>query len=57
MDPRQRIGSAGYAIRARTAEKLETQDIINAQGGLVIESRTFDPPNPVTGQIWFRSDL
>jgi len=57
MTPKQQISSSGYAIRAQTAEKLETEDIINAQGGLIIEQRTSDPPNPVQGQIWFRSDL
>ena len=25
---------------------------IKATGGLIIEVRTNDPPNPVTGQIW-----
>jgi hypothetical protein len=25
--------------------------------GLVIENRTSDPTTPVTGQIWFRTDL
>jgi len=26
-------------------------------GGLVIENRTSDPTSPVTGQIWFRTDI
>jgi hypothetical protein len=30
---------------------------LKAAGGLVIESRTSDPPNPVPGQIWLRTDL
>lgn len=57
MTPRQRITSAGYAIRAETSERLETEHIINAEGGLVIETRTSDPSSPETGQIWLRTDL
>tara|TARA_Y100000310_G_scaffold336483_1_gene421129 strand:- start:37 stop:288 length:252 start_codon:yes stop_codon:yes gene_type:complete len=30
---------------------------INAQGGLIIESRTSDPPNPEIGRIWLRTDI
>jgi hypothetical protein len=30
---------------------------IKATGGLIIETRTSDPANPVTGQIWLRVDL
>ena len=43
MTPRQQIASAGYAIRAETADKIET--------------RTSDPPSPESGRIWFRTDL
>ena len=57
MTPRQQISASGYAIRAQTAEKLDTRDIINAQGGLVIEQRISDPSTPATGQIWLRTDL
>ena len=56
MVPRQRITSAGYSIRSETAEKLETTQVINAVGGLVIENRTSDPASPATGQIWLRTD-
>lgn len=38
--------------------KLEVQGgAIKATGGLIIETRTSDPPNPVTGQIWLRTDF
>ena len=38
--------------------KLEVQGgPIKATGGLIIETRTSDPPSPVTGQIWLRTDL
>ncbi len=38
--------------------KLEVQGgVIKATGGLIIETRTSDPSNPVTGQIWLRTDL
>jgi hypothetical protein len=30
---------------------------IKATGGLIIENRTSDPPAPVNGQIWLRTDL
>lgn len=55
MSPRQRITTAGYAIRAEKAEGAE--GTIKATGGLVIETRTSDPASPVTGQIWLRTDL
>jgi hypothetical protein len=38
--------------------KLEVQGgPIKASGGLIIETRTNDPPSPVTGQMWLRTDL
>lgn len=55
MSPRQRITSAGYAIRAEKADAAE--GTIKATGGLIIETRTSDPASPVTGQIWLRTDL
>ncbi len=40
------------------ANKLEVQGgAIKAAGGLIIETRTSDPTNPVTGQIWLRTNL
>lgn len=40
------------------ATKLEVQGgPIKAAGGLIIETRTSDPPSPATGQIWLRTDL
>ena len=65
MSPRTKLVSVGYAVMAETAgyastagtaAKLDTSDPINAKGGLIIESRTSDPTNPVTGQIWVRTD-
>ena len=66
MTPRTRISSVGYAYRAEnanyaviagTAEDIDTDNVIDAKGGLVIETRDSDPDNPVTGQIWLRTDL
>lgn len=54
MNPRQRITSAGYAIRAEKAETAE--GIVNATGGLTVETRTSDPASPATGQLWLRTD-
>lgn len=52
-------GNVGIGTgRADPAAKLEVQGgPIKATGGLIIETRTSDPPNPVTGQIWLRTDL
>ncbi len=36
---------------------LDSVSGIKAVGGLVIENRTSDPPAPVAGQIWLRTDL
>ena len=30
---------------------------VNATGGLIIETRTSDPPSSVSGQMWLRTDL
>jgi len=57
MVPRQQISASGYALRSETAEKVDTNHVIDAKGGLIIENRTSDPPSPATGQIWFRTDL
>lgn len=65
MTPRQKLTSVGYAFRAkktdyatrsRTAEGIDTTEVIDAKGGLVIEARTSDPASPATGQIWLRTD-
>ena len=55
MSPRQRITSAGYALRAEKAESAE--GTIKATGGLTIETRTSDPASPAAGQFWLRTDL
>lgn len=55
MSPRQRITSAGYAIRAEKADSAE--GTIKATGGLTVETRTTDPSSPTAGQIWLRTDL
>lgn len=52
MEPRQKITSAGYAIRAENAEKAATAD-----KAITIEARSSDPSSPVPGQIWLRTDL
>jgi len=42
---------------ANPASKLEVQGgPIKATGGLIIETRTSDPPSPAVGQIWLRTD-
>ena len=65
MIPRARLVSVGYAYKAEkadtaaiaaTAQAIDTNDVIDAKGGLVIEARDSDPANPVTGQIWLRTD-
>ena len=65
MSPRTRLASVGYAhkaetadyaITAGTAQGIDTTEVIDAKGGLVIETRTSDPADPVTGQIWLRTD-
>lgn len=46
--------AATRAIYIRTGK----ESIINTGGvGFIIENRTSDPTSPVTGQIWFRTDL
>lgn len=66
MTPRTRLASVGYAYKsemadyatsAGTAEALDTNEAIDAKGGLIIENRTSDPANPVTGQLWLRTDI
>lgn len=49
MSPRQRLTSAGYAVKSEKAEV--------ADKALTIEARTSDPASPVAGQMWLRTDL
>ena len=50
-------GKIGIGTSSPNA-KLEVQGgPIKATGGLIIETRTSDPSNPVTGQIWLRTDF
>ncbi|MBN2589669.1 MAG: hypothetical protein JXA96_07395 [Sedimentisphaerales bacterium] len=54
-------GNSGNRVGIGTSSpsvKFEVQGgPIKATGGLIIETRTSDPSNPVTGQIWLRTDL
>jgi hypothetical protein len=45
------------ALRINADRSITASGRIHANGGLVIENRTSDPPSPVTGQIWLRTDL
>ena len=56
MTPRQGMASVGYALISKTSEKIDTNEIIDAKGGLVLENRTSNPVSPVTGQIWLKID-
>jgi hypothetical protein len=46
---------AGVVTNQQTDVTL--QGFFNATNGLVIESRTSDPPSPAVGQVWLRTDL
>jgi|APSaa5957512622_1039677.scaffolds.fasta_scaffold122038_1 hypothetical protein len=56
---------ANFGIGTKTpSEKLEVVGNIiadsfnsNGSGSIIIENRTSDPVSPITGQIWFRTDL
>jgi hypothetical protein len=51
-------GNVGIGTTNPGANKLEvTGGPIKATGGLIIETRTSDPPSPVTGRMWLRTDL
>jgi hypothetical protein len=51
-------GNVGIGTTNPGTNRLEVQGgAIKATGGLIIETRTSDPPSPVTGQIWLRTDL
>ncbi len=45
------------AVVTNNASNVTLSGTINAVGGLVIQNLTADPPSPVTGQIWLRTDL
>jgi len=48
--------AADFTSSPSTALEVQGRPI-KATGGLIIETRTSDPPSPVTGQIWLRTDL
>lgn len=45
-------GSLGIGTVAPSAKLEVVGGPIKATGGLIIETRSSDPPNPVTGQMW-----
>jgi len=50
-------GNVGIGT-AKPQTKLEVQGgAIKASGGLIVETRTSDPANPATGQVWLRTDI
>jgi hypothetical protein len=54
-------GNVGIGTTTPTATldvngTVQASGPIKASGGLIIETRTSDPPSPVTGQIWLRTD-
>jgi hypothetical protein len=53
----QADGKVGIGTK-NPGTKLEVEGgPIKATGGLIIETRTSDPPSPITGQIWLRTDI
>lgn len=69
ISPRTKLSMAPYAFNAEDTRGMDIhpnsvtvngKEVISPSGtvqGFVIENRTSDPDNPVTGQIWLRTDL
>lgn len=51
------IGTVDPQTKLDVEGSVQASGPIKASGGLILETRTSDPPSPVVGQIWLRTDL
>lgn len=51
------VGTAAPMTTFEVNGTMRATGLLFTDGGLVIQNRTFDPPNPAVGQIWLRTDL
>jgi photosystem II stability/assembly factor-like uncharacterized protein len=57
LDGKVGIGTGNPQEALDVIGTIKASGPIKATGGLIIENRTSDPPDPVTGQMWLRTDL